>query len=103
MAGMNSGTTSWGVAITLIVFAVLVDVANYAYVTQGSSFGVNQTNYSYYNSSSTATSDTNGVGYINSLSNLQVSHDLPGWMQISIYIVNAMILVIVYMLLRGIW
>lgn len=103
MAGMNSGTTSWGVAITLIVFAIIVDLANYAYVNQGSLFSPSSGNFTEYNSSATATNQSSGVGYLQSLSHVQVTHSLPEWIQYTIYVANAMILLIVYMLIRGVW
>lgn len=97
----NAGVTSWGVAITLIVFLIIVDTANVAYVTQGSStFSTNSTEF---NSSSTATYSTTGVNFVNQVGHTQVSHDLPPWIQIPIFVINALVLVIVYMLVRGIW
>lgn len=101
MGGNNSGTTSWGVAITLIAFLIIVDVANIAYVASGASF--TPTNYTQYNSSGIATNESSGVGFVNDVAHTQVTHDLPTWLQSSIYVVNALVLVLVYMLLRGIW
>lgn len=101
MAGNNSGTTSWGVAITLIAFLIIVDSAVVAYSSQGSS--VISLNSTEYNSSSTATYNSTGVKFINDIGHTPISHDIPGWMQTIIFVMNALVLVLVFMLLRGVW